>query len=157
VNRRNFSRQKQDQHGGVLIVTLILMSLLMVFGISLLSILSSEYRQAATVEWGLKAFYLAQSGIEQAIVTHLALDGNDDWTDDRNTILIQNEKLGQGSYSVFSRQGLENVIILKAVGRFRTVEKTVEVLVQIDRMKQPAAISILKWSEQKADSLMIFP
>lgn len=105
----------------------------------------------------MKAFYLAQSGIDRAIVNYLALDENGAWTDDQNQELIVNEEFGDGRYSVVSKQGLENVIILKAVGRFRAVEKTVEVLVHIDRTKQPAAISILKWREQKTDSLTIVP
>jgi Tfp pilus assembly protein PilX len=157
VNRRILPDKKQDQRGGILIVTLILMSLLMVFGISLVSILSGEYRLASSVEGSMKAFYLAQSGIDRAIVNYLALDENGAWTDDQNQELILNEELGEGCYSVVSKQGLENVIILKAVGRFRAVEKTVEVLVHIDRTKQPAAISILKWREQKTDSLTIVP
>ncbi|MFZ5515769.1 MAG: pilus assembly PilX family protein [Candidatus Zhuqueibacterota bacterium] len=157
MNRRILPDKKQDQRGGILILTLILMSLLMVFGISLVSILSGEYRLASSVEGSMKAFYLAQSGIDRAIVNYLALDENGAWTDDQNQELIVNEEFGDGRYSVVSKQGLENVIILKAVGRFRAVEKTVEVLVHIDRTKQPAAISILKWREQKTDSLTIVP
>lgn len=143
----------KNQDGGVLVVTLLIVSSIMVISVSLVAVLSGLYRQASTNDSSTKAFYLAQAGIEKAIVEYLLLDSNKDLSDNEHQELFKNVRFGDGKFSVRSKESRKNRIILKATGESRASRKSIEVLVQINFDTVPATASILKWNEQIVDSL----
>ena len=147
--------RNENQDGGILVVTLIVMSLLMLFGVSLVTVLSGLYRQASSIEFSMKAFYLAQAGIEQAITESLVKDDNKDWSDNQYQQIFKKIRFGNGQFSVKSKKGQTNLIILSATGECGAVRKTVDVLINVNWKKEPPLVNVLKWHEQKMDSLSI--
>ncbi len=141
------------EEGGILVVTMIAVSVLMIVAISLVTVLAGLYRQTSTLQASMKAFYLAQAGIEMTITEFLLQDKNKDWSDNAYQDFYKEMRLGNGRFSVRSKKSQKEFIIISAIGECRGVQKKVEALIQVNwDNKQPIA-SLLKWHEEITDSL----
>jgi len=63
--------------GYILMITLLLVSVMGILAVSYLLVSSSDYRIAVREEWGIRAFYLARSGLEYYSVNSSAFSPGD--------------------------------------------------------------------------------
>jgi Tfp pilus assembly protein PilX len=152
ANRRN------AQGGAALAVSLLVLALLMMLGLSAMVSNITQGRMANNYESGVQAFNLAEAGIAEAM-TGLAAGGaangyTDELTTNGGTTLTAN--LGAGSYTV---QAIDNDdgdsnpnadadgrIRLRAVGTVRGARRAVEVLLGLTTGTPPAPVR-LAWRQ----------
>jgi Tfp pilus assembly protein PilX len=64
---------KRKEHGTILMITLMLLSIMGILAVSFLLISTQDYRVAAREEWNTRTFYSARSGLEYYEVNQAAM------------------------------------------------------------------------------------
>jgi Tfp pilus assembly protein PilX len=138
------------QHGAALAISLVVLVLLMMLGLSAMYSNIAQGRMASNYESGVQAFNLAEAGIAEAmntLNTGGAANGYDDeLTTNGGTMLTAN--FGAGSYTVQAlddddgdsnpNADANNRIRLRCVGTVRRARRAVEVLIGLSGGPPPA-------------------
>jgi len=144
--------KKNSQVGSIYVMTLMIMTVLIVIGVSLVQVLSLNHSFLKKNMLTIKARYLAEAGIELTLVNYLLADANKDWSDDQQQDIYQNVALGEGVFSVSLQQGTNKSIIIAARGEVNHVVEPVNVLVAVDWLKQPPEIIYFQWQKDSIRS-----
>ncbi len=112
-----------DKKGIALIIALITLFCFVILGVAFLTILHSAYRVSSVQERGMKAFWLAEAGVEKTIVPILRDTG---WSDNSDSSF--SEDLGEGSFEVGVDYTQTNKCVkITSKGTVRSIERTIEV------------------------------
>ena len=142
-----FIKLRGNENGGILIISLIFMSVLIIFGYSLALLNSTHLKKTGVTKNSLKAHYLAEAGLEQAITEYLSVDENKNWTDNQHLTIFENIQLGRGYYSVLSEEGSNEAIVLLSTGECNGVKKTIKVQLTANWSNEMPDIKFVQWQE----------
>jgi len=153
LNKDRFINQFNNEKGGIFIITLLVFSSIIIFGLSLTVLLSIQNKSVATNTHSIKAHYLAEAGIERAIVNYLLKDKNKNWRDDQFIEIYKNEPLGDGSYSVSLQEGSPNSMQIYAVGECWGTVQNITAQVLVDWQREPPHIEFIRWQENNINPI----
>lgn len=137
-----------NDHGGILVMTCLISSLLIILGVSLAQLLSLQHKKLLKNTGMLKASYLAEAGIHRAIGEYLLNDSDKNWRNNQFQTIYENVQLGQGNYSVSSQNADVDAINIVAIGYCRGIEKRVAVRLTVNWQTEPPAIQLCQWNER---------
>lgn len=152
---KDIKKNVQNQQGGIFVTTVLVMSILIILGSSLALLLIFQTKKIYQFRQQIKAHYFATAGIERTIASYLSVDLDKDWSDNSNTTIYSDEQLGDGSYTVSSKQANTNSIVISSIGRYNDAEVYVHALVTADWLQIPPQIHLRQWQEQKTSTLQL--
>ena len=111
-----------DNKGIALIITLITLLYFVIMGTAFLVILNSAYRVSSVQGRSMKAFWLAEAGIEKTIVPILMDTG---WTENSDSSFI--EDLGEGNFEIgIDYIGTNEQVEITSKGMVKSIDRTIK-------------------------------
>jgi hypothetical protein len=137
----------ENQHGGVFVMTMFVMSILIILGLSLALMVHTGQEKVADYINRTKARYLAAAGLEKILVEYLIIDPNNDWTDNGHRTIYDNENLGNGTFIVMTNNSSSNSIAISSTGVCRQESVTILSTATINWQALPLRINLQQWQE----------
>lgn len=101
-----------------------------------------------------KAAYIAEAGIELAIVEHVLKDEDRNLSEYSSEKIISKNKLGNGYFTVFLLQGTNSDITIKSIGFYRGVKENVSARVSVDWEPNFPTIKSFRYKKPVSDSVL---
>ena len=137
----------KNERGGILIISLILLSALLILGLALIQFNSLTHNKVKQNIKLLKALYIAEAGIERAIVNYLIQDNNKDWSDNTNHIIYEHSDFIEGNFTVATNEGNANTISLTSTGKYKDVSKQIDITLTVNWTNKTPTITQYIWQE----------
>jgi len=135
-------RTAEEQRGVALVVALIVMAVLALLTISSLDMLTLNVQLAGNHERELKASYIADAGVEDAIDR---LRDDSGW--DAGLTDVEFPAGSGNTYTVTIDNSKSRLIIIASTGTVPNLQRSVEVQVKITGSSSPYLATIMYWKE----------
>lgn len=135
-------RKAEEQRGAALVIALIVMSVLALLTISSLDMLTLNVQLGGNHERELKASYMADAGVEDAIDR---LRDDSGW--DAGLTDVEFPAGSGNTYTVTIDNSESPLIIITSTGTVASLQRSLEVQVKITGSSSPYSATVMYWKE----------
>ncbi len=136
-----------NENGGILILALILIAVMLVFGIAQVKLVSISYQKGRKYLCAMKAHYMAEAGLERAIVTWMLDEAANQWYTLQHTAIFTDEPFAGGTFSVVANGVDDSTATLHCSGNWHGTHQTIQVTLRASWNRNPPVVRILSWQE----------
>ncbi|MBD3289454.1 hypothetical protein GF337_11680 [candidate division KSB1 bacterium] len=145
----------KNQRGGIYIITMFMMIVLLILGMSLIQLASVNKRSVIIFLNQTKAHYIAEAGIEHAVVNFVLKNSFRNLSEYQSERIIHRNKLGDGYYTVFLLDGTESTVAIQSTGFCNGAIKNVNVRISVNWENKAPCLTSFRYQVPVSDSLLM--